>query len=98
MLTPLIAFGVFVTVVLLFEGGYYFVHSRLRGARDEQRVKARLQSWAERPDLNKTPDLIVKETYSESPGFNALLAKLREQQYAARFAKVHDQAKAPYSL
>jgi hypothetical protein len=27
MLTPLIAFGIFVTVVLLFEGGYYFVHS-----------------------------------------------------------------------
>src|SRR5262245_171037 len=98
MLTPLIAFGVFVTVVLLFEGGYYFVHSRSRGARDEQRVKERLQSWAERPDLNKTPDLIVKETYSEIPWFNALVAKLREQPYAARFAKVHDQAKAPYSL
>jgi len=98
MLTPLIAFGIFVTVVLLFEGGYYFVHSRSRGARDEQRVKERLQSWAERPDLNKTPDLIVKETYSEIPWLNALLAKLKEQQYAARLAKVHDQAKAPYSL
>ena len=98
MLTPLIAFGIFITVVLLFEGGYYFVRSRSRGARDEQRVKERLQSWAERPDLNKTPDLIVKETYSEIPWLNALLAKLREQQYAARLAKVHDQAKAPFSL
>src|SRR4026209_928914 len=98
MLTPLIAFGIFITVVLLFEGGYYFVHSRSRGARDEQRVKERLQSWAERPDLNKTPDLIVKDTYSEIPWLNALLAKLRERQYAARLAKVHDQAKAPYSL
>jgi tight adherence protein B len=98
MLTPLIAFGIFVTVVLLFEGGYYFVHSRSRGARDEQRVKERLQSWAERPDLNKSPDLIVKETYSEIPWLNAMLAKLRERQYAARLAKVHDQAKAPYSV
>ena len=98
MLTPLIAFGIFVTVVLLFEGGYYFVHSRSRGARDEQRVKERLQSWAERPDLNKTQDLIVKETYSEIPWLNALLAKLKERRYGARIAKVHDQAKAPYSL
>ncbi len=98
MLTPLIAFGIFITVVLLFEGAYYFVRSRSRGARDEQRVKERLQSWAERPDLNKTQNLIVKETYSEIPWLNALLAKLREQQYAARLAKVHDQAKAPFSL
>lgn len=98
MLTPLIAFGIFITVVLLFEGAYYFVRSRSRGARDEQRMKERLQSWAERPDLNKTQNLIVKETYSEIPWLNALLAKLREQQYAARLAKVHDQAKAPFSL
>ncbi|HSL02952.1 MAG TPA: type II secretion system F family protein [Nitrospiraceae bacterium] len=98
MLTPMIAFGIFVTVVLLFEGVFYFVHSRSRGVRDEQRVKERLQSWTERPDLNKTPDLIVKETYSEIPWLNALLAKLRERQYAARLANLHDQAKVPYSL
>lgn len=99
MLTPLIAFGIFVTVILLFEGVYYFVHSRSRGARDEQRVKERLQAWTElRPDLNTASNLIVKETYSEIPWFNALLAKLKERQYAARLAKLHDQAKAPYSL
>ncbi len=98
MLTPLIAFGIFITVVLLFEGAYYFVRSRSRGARDEQRVKERLQSWAERPDLNRTSDLIVKETYSEIPWLNTLLAKLKERHYGARLAKVHDQAKAPYSL
>ena len=69
-----------------------------RGARDEQRVKERLQSWAERPDLNRTSDLIVKETYSEIPWLNTLLAKLKERHYGARLAKVHDQAKAPYSL
>ena len=98
MLTPMIAFGIFLTIVLLFEGAYYFVRSRSRGARDEQRVKERLQSWAERPDLNRTPDLIVKETYSEIPWLNALLAKLKERQFAARLAKLHDQAKVPYSL
>ena len=98
MLTPMIAFGIFVTVVLFFEGFYYFVRSRSRGARDEQRVKERLQSWTERPDLNKTPDLIVKETYSEIPWLNELLSKLRERQYGARLAKLHDQAKSPYSL
>jgi tight adherence protein B len=94
----MIAFGIFLTIVLLFEGAYYFVRSRSRSARDEQHVKERLQSWAERPDLNTTSDLVLKETYSEIPWFNALLAKLKEQQYAARLAKVHDQAKAPYSL
>jgi tight adherence protein B len=98
MLTPLIAFGIFITVVLLFEGVYYFARSRSRGARDEQRVKERLQSWTERPDLNKTSDLVLKETYSEIPWLNRLLAKLKERQYAARLAKIHDQAKVPYSL
>ena len=98
MLTPLIAFGIFITVVLLFEGLYYFVHSRSRGARDNQRVKERLQSWTERPDLNKASTLVLKETYSEIPWLNALLAKLKDRQYAARLAKLHDQAKAPYSL
>lgn len=98
MLTPLIAFGIFITVVLLAEGFYYVVHSRSRGARDEQRVKERLQSWTERPDLNEASHLVVKETYSEIPWLNALLAKLKERQYAARLVKVHDQAKAPYSL
>lgn len=98
MLTPLIAFGIFVTVVLLFEGAYYFVRSRSRGARDEQRVKERLQSWAERPDLNAKSELVLKDTSSEIPWLNALLAKLKEWHYGARIAKVHDQAKAPYSL
>lgn len=98
MLTPLIALGIFITVVLLFEGVYYLVRSRSRGARDEQRVKERLQSWTERPDLSTTSSLVLKETYSEIPWLNALLAKLKERQYATRLAKVHDQAKAPYPL
>jgi len=98
MLTPLIAVGIFITVVLLFEGLFYFVSSRSRGARDEQRVKERLQSWTERPDLNETSSLILKETYSQIPWLNALLVRLKERKYVARLAKVHDQAKAPYSL
>ena len=98
MLTPLIGFGIFITIVLVFEGCYYFVYSRSRGAKDQQRVKERLQSWTERPDLNTTSGLVLKNTYSEIPWLNALLAKLKEKQYAGRLAKAHDQAKAPYSL
>jgi len=98
MLTPLIALGLFITVVLLFEGVYYFVGSRSRGARDEQRVKERVQSWTERPDLNTASHLVLKETHSEIPWFDSLLAKLKERHYVAGLAKVHDQAKAPYSL
>ena len=98
MLTPLIAFGIFITVVLLFEGLYYYVRSRSRSARDEQRVKERLQSWTERPDLNPTSDLARKETYSEIPWLNTLLSKLKDREYGARLAKIHDQSKAPYSL
>ena len=98
MLTPLIGFGIFITIVLVFEGCYYFVYSRSRGAKDQQRVKERLQSWTEQPDLNTTSGLVLKNTYSEIPWLNALLAKLKERQYAGRLAKAHDQAKAPYSL
>ena len=98
MLTPLIAFGIFITVVLLFEGAYYFVRSRSRGVQDQQRVTERLQSWTECPDLNTASNLVVKDTYSEIPWLNALLAKLKERHYAARIAKVHGQAKVPYSL
>jgi tight adherence protein B len=98
MLTPLIGFGIFVTIVLLFEGCYYFVRSRSRGAKDQQRVKERLQSWTERPDLNTTSGLVLKDTQSEIPWLDALLAKLKERQYFGQLAKVHDQAKAPYPL
>lgn len=98
MLTPLIGFGIFVTIVLLFEGCYYFVHSRSRGAKDQQRVKERLQSWTERSDLNTTSGLVLKNTQREIPWLDALLAKLKERQYFGKLAKVHDQAKAPYPL
>ena len=98
MLTPLIAFGIFVTIVLLMEGLYYFVRSRSRGEREQQRVKERLQSWTERPDLNQKSDLVLKETYSDIPWLNELLTKLKERQALGRLAKAHDQAKAPYSL
>src|SRR5437868_5164794 len=98
MLTPLIAFGIFFTVVLLFEGIYYFVRSRSRSVRDEQRVKERLQSWTERPDLNAKSELVLKDTASEIPWLNGLLAKLKERQYGALLANLHDQAKVSYSL
>lgn len=99
MLTPLIAFGIFITVVFLFEGVYYLVGSRSRGARDQQRVAERLQSWTDRPDLNKTSELILKEeTYSEIAWLNGLLTKFKKRQFIGWLAKSHEQAKATYSL
>lgn len=98
MLTPLIALGIFITVVLLFEGLYYFIRSKSRSVRDQQRVTERLQSWTERPDLNVNEDLVLKEAYSEIPWLNALLIKLTERQYFDWFTKAHAQAKASYSL
>jgi len=98
MLNLLIGFGIFVTIVLLFEGLYYFAHSRSRGQREQQRVKERLQSWTERPDLNKSSDLVLKDSYSEIPWLNELLLKFKDWQSVAHIAKTHDQAKSPYSL
>lgn len=98
MLTPLIAFGIFITVVLLFEGLYYFFRSRSRENRDQQRVKERLQSWSERPALNEKSDIVVEERYSELPWLNDFLMKLRKTERFGRVAKVHDQARSRYSL
>jgi len=98
MLTPLIAFGIFITVVLVFEGIYYFVRSRSRAVKDQQRVAERLQSWTERPDPDKTSNLVMKGTYSEIPWLNTLLEKLKERQYFGRVTIAHEQAKPPFSL
>jgi tight adherence protein B len=98
MLTPLIGFGIFITIVLVFEGCYYLVRSRSRGARDQQRVNERLQSWATQPEQSTASGLVMKETYSEIPWLNTLLAKLKEREYVGRIAKDHEQAKVPYSL
>lgn len=98
MLTPLIAVGIFITIVLLFEGAYYFARSKSRDVRDQQRVKERLQSWSERPDLNEKSEIVVKEKYSEIPWLHDLISKLKDRQYVAGIAKAHEQAKAPYSL
>ena len=98
MLTPLIAFGIFITIILLFEGGYYFVRSRSRNEREQQRVKERLQSWTDRPDLNANSNITVKESHSEIPWLNDLLVKLKERRAVGQLAKVHSQAKTGYSL
>ncbi len=98
MLTPLIAFGVFITVVLLFEGGYYFLGSMSRASRDQSRVKERLQSWTERPDLNQDSEIVRKDTRKGLPWLENVLAKLRERKYTAGILKAHDQAKSGYSL
>lgn len=98
MLTPLIAFGVFITIVLLFEGAYYFLGSMSRENRDQQRVKERLQSWTERPDLSKESELVRKDTQKGLPWLDNLLIKFKDRKYSSSIVKTHTQAKATYSI
>jgi len=98
MLTILIALGIFVTVVLLFEGGYYLIHARSRGAKDQQRITERLQSWGERQDLNKPSELVLKETQSGIPWLNAFVDWLKERKILTKVIDTHDKAKPPYAL
>ena len=101
MLTILIALGIFATVVLIFEGCYYFLRSRSRAVKDQQRITERLQSWAEQSDLsdlNKPSELVVRETYSTVPWVNELVTKLKDWHLFEGLLKTHSQAKSPFSL
>lgn len=98
MLTPLIAFGVFITVILLFEGGYYLVRSMSRSDRDQKRVKERLQSWTEQPDLNLHSEILRKDTKNSLPWLDKFLVTIKEREYTAPLVKMHEQARANHSL
>src|SRR5512140_1845990 len=98
MLTISIALGIFLTAVLLFEGCYYFIRSRSRVVRNQQRVVERLQSWNVRPDQGTPAELVAKETYSDIPWLNAALEKLKGHHYFGWLTMIHEQAKAPFSL
>lgn len=98
MLTILIALGIFITVVLVFEGCYYFVHARSRGAKDQQRITERLQSWTDRQDLNVPSELVLKETQSQIPWLNSFVDWLKERKILTKVIDAHDKAKPPYSL
>ena len=98
MLTILIALGIFITVVLVFEGCYYFIHARSRGAKDQQRVTERLQSWTERKDLNKPSELVLKETQSGILWLNSFVNWLKERKILTKVIDTHDKAKPPYAL
>lgn len=98
MLTILIALGIFLTVVLLFEGGYYLIHARSRSTENQQRITERLQSWTERQDLNKPSELVLKETQSGIPWLNSFVNWLKERKILTKVIDTHDKAKPPYSL
>ena len=98
MLTILIALGIFMTVVLVFEGGYYFIHARSRGAKDQQRITERIQSWTERQDMNTSSELVLKETQSQIPWLNSFVDWLKERKILSKVVDAHDKAKPPYSL
>lgn len=98
MLTIFIALGIFITVILLFEGGYYFIHARSRGTKDQQRITERLQSWTERQDLNTPSELLLNKTHSQIPWLNSFVDWLKGRKILTGVIDTHDKAKPPYSL
>lgn len=98
MLMPLIGVGIFVTVVLLFEGLCHLVRSRSKYGKDQELVKVRLQSWVIRPDLNGPSELIKKRQHSEIPWLNRTLTEIRKWSVGTQVSKWHSQAQSPYSL
>jgi tight adherence protein B len=74
MLTGLIALGIFATILLLLEGGYYVY--RTFAYRKTERVIERLQAWgAERQTQAQVADsgIVRKDVLSEIPWLNDLL-------------------------
>ncbi|HET8579545.1 MAG TPA: hypothetical protein VFL31_00975, partial [Nitrospiraceae bacterium] len=68
----LIAFGVFVTVLLLCHGCYLLYRAFSKQNRAQERFKARIQSWTQKH--HNTPTLIIrKDILSEIPWLNRWL-------------------------
>jgi len=68
----LIAFGVFVTVLLVFHGCYLLFHAFSKQTRARERFKARIQSWTQ--ERRHSPTLIIrKDILSEIPWLNRWL-------------------------
>jgi tight adherence protein B len=76
MLTALIAFGIFATVVLLLEGMYYTYQTLSRRGKETQRIKERIQEWTVKPELQQI-DIVRKQTLSDIPWLHDLLIPLR---------------------
>lgn len=74
----LIAFGIFLTIVLVLEGAYYAYRVFSRAGRSAERIRERLQEWP-RPDQPKPVEIRRKEVLSDIPWLNAWATKRRWQ-------------------
>ena len=76
MLTVLIALGIFASMVLLLEGGYYAYQVLSRRGRETERIKERIQEWSVKPDLQQL-DIVRNQSLSDIPWLHDLLAKIK---------------------
>jgi len=86
MLTVLIALGIFASMVLLLEGGYYAYQVLSRRGRETERIKERIQEWIVKPDLQQL-DIVRNQSLSDIPWLHDLLAKIKRLD---RVRRVHE--------
>jgi tight adherence protein B len=77
MLTVLIALGIFSTVVLLLEGGYYAYQVLSRRGKETQRIKERIQEWSIKPEAQQI-NIVRNQSLSDIPWLHELLAPIRK--------------------
>lgn len=94
MLSVLIAFGIFLTVVLVIEGSYYAYFSYSRRGRDLQRIKYRLQDWPT-PNQQRPVTIVRKDVFSDIPWLDDLM---KHQWNLGWLSRLHMQAAARTSI
>jgi hypothetical protein len=77
MLTEVIAFGIFATVVLLLEGMYYAYQVLSRRGKETQRIKERLQEWTVKPGFQRL-DIVRNQSLSDIPWLHEFLAPIKK--------------------
>jgi tight adherence protein B len=77
MLNVLIAFGIFATVVLLLEGGYYAYQVLSRRGKETQRIKERIQEWTVKPEIQQL-GIVRNHSLSDIPWLHDLLVPLKK--------------------
>jgi tight adherence protein B len=77
VLTVSIAIGIFATVVLLLEGGYYAYQVLSRQGKETQRIKERIQEWSVKPEFQQI-NIVRNQSLSDIPWLHDLLVPIRK--------------------
>lgn len=77
MLTVLISLGIFATVVLLLEGGYYGYQMLSRRGKETQRIKERIQEWTVKPEIQQL-SIVRNQSLSDIPWLHNFLAPIKK--------------------